>query len=113
MATKSFSSLAERAKQSWSTEAKTVYEAATASYTAEVETRTDLGRMLAQARRKRRLSQSELSRASGIQQAEISKIEHGRGNPTLATLERLTQPLGLRLALTSGAASASPGKQPV
>ncbi|MBX8996038.1 helix-turn-helix transcriptional regulator [Corynebacterium testudinoris] len=45
------------------------------------------------------MSQKQLSEISGIQQAEISRIERGRANPTLATLERLTGPLGVRFSV--------------
>ena len=37
--------------------------------------------------------------AGGIQQAEISRIERGVGNPTAATLLRLAEALEQRLAL--------------
>ncbi|HET9551524.1 MAG TPA: helix-turn-helix transcriptional regulator [Anaeromyxobacteraceae bacterium] len=51
-------------------------------------------------RRRRGLSQRQLSAKSGIQQAEISRIESGRANPTLGTISVLARALGgdLRLA---------------
>jgi len=51
-------------------------------------------------RRRRRLTQRQLSAKSGIQQAEISRIEGGRANPTLDTISVLARSLGgeLRLA---------------
>lgn len=45
-------------------------------------------------RRKRRLTQRQLSAKSGVQQAEISRIEAGRGNPTVSTLSALAGALG-------------------
>lgn len=45
------------------------------------------------------LSQRQLSEASGVQQAEISRLESGAGNPTESTLQRLAAALGSRLVL--------------
>lgn len=100
MATRNFRELAGRAKESWPAEATVVYDAAAASYEAEVTARHDLGVMLAAARTERHLTQPSLARLSGVQQAEISRIETGRGNPTFATLNRLVNALGTRLVLT-------------
>lgn len=50
-------------------------------------------------RLKRGLSQSELSRRTGVNQAEISRIERGSGNPTEKTLFRLADALGADLQL--------------
>lgn len=99
MTTQNFSKLSQRAKQSWSSQATAVYDAAATSYTEEINAREDLGRRLATARQQRHLSQEQLSEISGVQQAEISRIERGRANPTLATLERLTNPLGVCLSV--------------
>jgi DNA-binding XRE family transcriptional regulator len=51
------------------------------------------------ARKTAKLSQKELSVRSGVQQAEISKIERGEVVPTLTTMNKLLQPLGRRLAV--------------
>lgn len=40
------------------------------------------------------LTQAELSRRSGVPQAEISRLEHGQGNPTEKTLVALAAELG-------------------
>lgn len=94
-----FSDLAHRARDVWPDDAKTVYEAAGKLFDAELAARKDLGRMLGQARAERHLSQPELSRAAGVQQAEISKIERGLGNPTTATIGRLLSALDLELVV--------------
>lgn len=86
-------------KHPWSEETHVIYEAATTARGAEGDARVMLGAKLAHMRVQRRLSQLALSLASGAQQAEISRIENGRGNPTLATLERLATVLGARLDL--------------
>lgn len=43
------------------------------------------------------LTQKELSEKTGICQADISKLERGLGNPSLSTLERLADGLGMNL----------------
>jgi XRE family transcriptional regulator, regulator of sulfur utilization len=47
----------------------------------------------------RGMSQRELSEASGVRQADISRIERGAGNPTAGTLQRLASALDKRLEL--------------
>lgn len=96
---KSFKEIADQAKAKWSDDARSVYEAATASFDAELIARAELGTMLAEARKARHLTQPALSSVTGIQQAEISRIERGIGNPTTATLNRLAAALGQRIVL--------------
>lgn len=43
------------------------------------------------------MTQRELAQASGVDQAEISRIERGQGNPTAQTLQALGAPLGVSL----------------
>jgi ribosome-binding protein aMBF1 (putative translation factor) len=45
------------------------------------------------------LTQTQLAEASGVAQADISRIERGQANPTTDTLEALCAPLGMRLDL--------------
>lgn len=97
----SFERLAERAKAGWADDTRRVYEAATAVFESEVEQRARLGATLADVRHERGLTQVELSELTGIQQAEISRIERGVGNPTTTTLLRLSGALGRRLELVS------------
>jgi transcriptional regulator with XRE-family HTH domain len=47
---------------------------------------------------KQRLSQNVLADEAGVTQALVSAIERGRANPTVESLERLAQVLGVRLA---------------
>lgn len=46
------------------------------------------------------LTQKELAAKTGIDQADISKLEKGRGNPTFALLQRLAQAMDMQLELT-------------
>lgn len=57
-----------------------------------------LAQSLVDAREEKGLSQRELSRNSGVMQAEISKIEQGKGNPTVSTLQKLAKSLGRTIA---------------
>ncbi len=45
------------------------------------------------------LTQKQLSEATGITQADISRLENGTANPSLRTLKRLAAGLGMRLKL--------------
>lgn len=48
-------------------------------------------------RHERKLTQKQLSQASGIPQSEISRIETGEANPTYATLSALAEPFGVKV----------------
>ena len=49
------------------------------------------------ARRETGLTQKELSEKTGINQADISKLERGNANPSLKTLKRLAAGMGRTL----------------
>ena len=48
---------------------------------------------LISARQEAGMSQQELSQLAGITQADISKIENGKGNPSIKTLQKLAAAL--------------------
>lgn len=48
-----------------------------------------VGRMFADARRDRGLTQNQLANMSSLQQAFVSRLENGRTNPTLKTIVEL------------------------
>lgn len=54
---------------------------------------------LLEARNQAHMTQRDLAKASGVQQAEISKIERGEITPGVSTVDRLLKPLGRRLAV--------------
>ncbi len=56
---------------------------------------------LMEARKGAHMSQKELAARSGVQQAEISKIERGVVVPRMTTMEKLLAPLGRRLAVVT------------
>lgn len=51
------------------------------------------------ARIKKHLTQKELSKLTGISQADISRIENGNSNPSLSVLKRLANGMGMKLKL--------------
>lgn len=55
-----------------------------------------IGRLIKLARLKKGLSQNELALKTGMKQPDISKIEEGRENITLATLSILSKALGIK-----------------
>lgn len=54
-----------------------------------------LGWLIKSARKRAQYSQRELARLAQVQQAEISKIEKSKGNPTINTLYKLFVVLGI------------------
>jgi DNA-binding XRE family transcriptional regulator len=58
-----------------------------------------LARQLLERRRALGLTQEQLAIAADVRQSEISRIENGRGNPTVLTLARLADALGLEVSL--------------
>lgn len=51
------------------------------------------------AREQSKLTQKELSEKTGIYQADISKLERGIGNPSVLTLKRLAEGMGMDLQI--------------
>lgn len=60
-----------------------------------------LARQLAERRRECHLTQKQLAELSGIDQAEISRIERGQANPTTTTLGALTSALAVDVQLVA------------
>lgn len=48
-------------------------------------------------REEKSLTQKQLADATGITQADISRLENGTGNPSIRTLKRLAAGLGMTL----------------
>ena len=51
------------------------------------------------ARERTGMTQKELSDKTGITQADISRLENGNANPSLKTLQRLAEGMGMTLKL--------------
>lgn len=59
-----------------------------------------IGFLLAKTRDEMNVTQTELSKKSHIDQGDISKIERGIGNPTIAKISKLFRALGRSISLT-------------
>ena len=51
------------------------------------------------ARKDKGMTQKELSAATGISQADISRLERGTGNPSIKTLQRVAKALHMALKI--------------
>lgn len=51
------------------------------------------------ARKQKNITQKELSEITGITQSDISKLENGSANPSLQTLKKLADGLGMVIKL--------------
>lgn len=72
-------------------EVKEEYEALQPEY--------DLIQAMIDARISQNITQKELSEITGITQADISRIENGTRNPSLAMVKRIAAGLGMQLRL--------------
>ena len=59
----------------------------------------DLIKAMIDARTSQNITQKELSEITGITQADISRIENGTRNPSLAMVKRIAAGLGMQLRL--------------
>ena len=57
----------------------------------------ELGRAIQRKRGERCITQLTLTERTGIAQADISRLEHGMGNPSVRTLMRIAEGLHCRL----------------
>ena len=58
-----------------------------------------IARALIDARQTTGLTQNELAERSGITQGDISKLEHGKLNPSIKILQRLASAMGKQLKI--------------
>lgn len=56
-------------------------------------------RAIIEGREENGFTQTQLAEATGINQANISRLENGTGNPSLQTLKRLAAGMGMKLKL--------------
>jgi transcriptional regulator with XRE-family HTH domain len=59
------------------------------------EISSKLGQNLKRIRTKKKLSQGDIARALDVHRAYISGIENGKRNPTLATIQKIADALGV------------------
>jgi DNA-binding XRE family transcriptional regulator len=85
----------------WSDDDRLLAEAASAHFKRVREDVLHLGEVLRARREELGFTQSDLSSRTGIQKAEISRIEHGKSNPTWNTLHKITDALDLDVQLAA------------
>ena len=88
---KSFSEIAAERRAEFPAEAKVWKDVLGEAYDIAVQVMT--------LREERGLTQGQLAELSGIDQADISRIERGAANPTAKTLQRIADALDSRVAL--------------
>ena len=64
-----------------------------------IQPEMDVIRAIVDARNSQNLTQKELAERTGINQADISKIENGTRNPSLNLLRRLADGMGMALKI--------------
>ena len=80
--------------------ARAGYEQARSAY--------EIGRMVRELREARGLSQRELAARMGTTQSVVGRLEAGGSRPTIVTLDRVADALGLRLEVRFHDVQASP-----
>lgn len=81
-------------------DATSIYEDGEVVGQDETTINQQIGVLLAKTRNELNITQTELSKLSQIDQGDISKIEKGIGNPTIAKLNKLFKALGKNITLT-------------
>ena len=64
-----------------------------------LEPERQIVRAIMEGRQANNLTQEQLAEATGINQANISRLENGTANPSLRTLKRLAAGMGMELKL--------------
>ena len=80
-------------------ETETIYQNGHTVEIHEKQAVVKAGEAVEAARKKKKVSQFELSQRTGIHQAEISKLERGISNPSVKTLERIAEALDCKLEI--------------
>lgn len=65
----------------------------------DIQPEMDVIRAMIDARIEQNLTQKELAMRTGINQADISKLENGTKNPSLKLLKKLANGLGMQLKI--------------
>ena len=64
-----------------------------------IQPEMDVIRSIVNARTSQNLTQNELAKRTGINQADISKLENGTRNPSVNLLKRLAEGMGMSLKI--------------
>lgn len=66
------------------------------------EVNESVGKMIREARKRKGLTQRELGEKLGIGEPTVNKYESGKQNPTVDTLKRIADALGVTLNISLG-----------
>lgn len=78
-------------------DAETIWEDGINEGKESVDIMSELAARLTEARNNIGITQKQLSEKTGIYQSDISKIERGLSNPSIGTLQRLAEGMGLHI----------------
>ena len=81
-------------------EAETIYQEGEYIRTDDNPTNVMVAYAVSSARAEAGISQASLAAATGIDQADISKIENGLSNPSVSTLHRIAKALDMELSIS-------------
>jgi len=81
-------------------DAMSIYESGKVVGREPISANEKIGMLLLLTREEAGITQTELAKQSGINQADISRIERGVGNPTLAKIERLFAALNKQVSFS-------------
>ena len=81
-------------------EAETIYEDGATIRTQKAAPYLESAKAISAARANAGLSQKELAKLAGIDQSDLSKMERGIANPSVAMLERIAHAAGKQLRIT-------------
>ncbi len=65
----------------------------------QIQPEMEIIKTLVAARKEQNMTQSDLAKVTGINQADISKLENGNRNPSLNMLKKLAEGLGMQLRI--------------
>lgn len=60
----------------------------------------EIGKQIAERRKKKGLSQQDLAEMSGISPRTINSVEQGKANPSINVLNKMVKPLGFVVILS-------------
>ena len=79
-------------------ESETIYQEGETVRIEDVPAKVMIAYTVSTARNNAGLSQAQLSQKTGIDQSDISKIEHGTANPSISTLDRIAKALNTKIS---------------
>lgn len=110
MPTQPYEAAVSKYRSGWDNSVVQSYKKYRAELNAEVTAQQELGAQITSIREAANLSQTQLAKLSGVQQADISRAERGLGNPTRDTLLKLAEALNMQLVFLPRQLEGSVGK---